>query len=120
VRLVVADNDRDFLELLTLELTLERHEVVAAVTDGQSAVTACAELRPDVLVVDFRMPPGLDGLDTIEAVRAVAPGTRCLLHSNYRSEDMQQRARRLGATYVPKSTLRALREGLQRAVPPSA
>lgn len=112
MRLVVADNDRDFLDLLLLELTLEQHEVVAAVTDGESAVVACATYRPDALVVDFRMPPGMDGLDTIEAVHRVAPETVCLLHSNYRSIPMQERAKRLGARFVPKSTLNTLRDAL--------
>ena len=117
MRLVVADNDRDFLELLTLELSLEQHDVVAAVLDGEGAVAACAAHQPDVLVVDFRMPPGLDGLQTIEAVQAVAPRTVCLLHSNYRSAEMQQRARQLGARFVPKSTLKALRVALAEAAP---
>jgi two-component system nitrate/nitrite response regulator NarL len=117
MRLVVADNDRDYLELLKLELSLEHHDVVAAVLDGDTAVAACATLQPDAFLVDFRMPPGPDGLRTIEAVRSVAPDVVCLLHSNYRSEDMQQRARRLGVRLVPKSTLKALREALADIVP---
>jgi DNA-binding response OmpR family regulator len=116
VRLVIADNDRDYLDLLRLELTLESHEVLAAVPDGASAVAACAAHQPDLLVVDFRMPPGLDGLETIEQVRKVAPATICVLHSNYRSTEMRRRARELGAQYVPKSTLQALRAGLASAV----
>ena len=112
MRLVVADNDRDFLDLLTLELRLEHHEVVAAVQDGASAVVACRELRPDALLVDFRMPPGLDGLATIEAARADDPGLVCLLHSNYRSTEMRERARELGVRFVPKSTLKVLRDAI--------
>jgi DNA-binding NarL/FixJ family response regulator len=112
MRLVIADNDRDYLDLLRLELTLEAHEVVAAVLDGAAAVAACAEHQPDALIVDFRMPPGLDGLETIERVQQVAPRTVCLLHSNYRSTQMRRRAGELGARYVPKSTLQSLRAGL--------
>lgn len=113
MRVVVADNDRDFLDLLTLELTLEGHEVLASVLDGASAVSACARFQPQALVVDFRMPPGLDGVETIRAVRGVAPETACILHSNYRSMEMQEKARRLGARFVPKSTLSSLREALR-------
>jgi DNA-binding NarL/FixJ family response regulator len=116
MRVVIADNDRDYLDLLRLELTLESHEVVAAVLDGAAAVTACADHQPDLLVVDFRMPPGPDGLATIEQVHEVAPATICVLHSNYRSADMRRRAGQLGARYVPKSTLQALRAGLASAV----
>ena len=115
MRLVIADNDRDYLDLLRLELTLEAHEVLAAVLDGASAVEACAALQPDLLVVDFRMPPGLDGIETIEQVQKVAPRTVCVLHSNYRSAEMRRRVGELGAQYVPKSTLQSLRAGLATA-----
>ena len=61
--LLVEDNDvfRQALELL-LELQ-EGIEVVGAVHDGSLAVAACRELRPDVVVMDFRLP-GMDGVET--------------------------------------------------------
>jgi DNA-binding NarL/FixJ family response regulator len=61
--LLVEDNDvfRQALELL-LELQ-EGIEVVGAVAAGSLAVGACRELRPDVAVMDFRLP-GMDGVET--------------------------------------------------------
>jgi DNA-binding NarL/FixJ family response regulator len=61
--LLVEDNDvfRQALELL-LELQ-EGIEVVGAVAAGSLAVGACRELRPDVAVMDFRLP-GMVGVET--------------------------------------------------------
>jgi DNA-binding NarL/FixJ family response regulator len=67
--LLVEDNDvfRHALELL-LELQ-DGIEVVGAVGAGSLAVDACVELRPNVAVMDFRLP-GMDGVEaTIELSR---------------------------------------------------
>jgi DNA-binding NarL/FixJ family response regulator len=71
---VVEDNDvfRDALEIL-LSLTPDL-EVVAAVSEGRAAVSECASRRPDVVLVDYRLPD-LDGVETTEAIRAACPGT---------------------------------------------
>lgn len=72
--LLVEDND---VYRATLELVLEGQdelEVVGAVADGRTAVVEAARLRPDVVVMDFRIP-GLDGAQATAAVRAARPGT---------------------------------------------
>jgi DNA-binding NarL/FixJ family response regulator len=48
-------------------------EVVAAVADGASAVRACRELEPDVVVLDYRLPD-VDGAEV--ASQLVAAGSR--------------------------------------------
>jgi DNA-binding NarL/FixJ family response regulator len=67
--LLVEDNDvfREALELM-LGVTPDVR-VVGAVGDGTSAVTACEELRPDVVLMDYRLP-GLDGVEATAAIRA--------------------------------------------------
>jgi DNA-binding NarL/FixJ family response regulator len=64
---LVEDNDvfRDALELL-LGLRPDM-TVVASVPDGRAAAEAAAELRPDVVLMDYRLP----GLDGVQATRAV-------------------------------------------------
>lgn len=70
--LLVEDNDvfREALELL-LGMRSEV-EVVASVRDGAEAVAAVGEHRPDVVVMDYRLP-GLDGVQATVAVRAAFP-----------------------------------------------
>ncbi|WP_456889178.1 MULTISPECIES: response regulator [unclassified Geodermatophilus] len=59
--------------------------VVAAVGDGPSLVRAVTELRPDVAVVDVRMPPTHtdEGLRAAVEVRRAVPGTAVLVLSQY-------------------------------------
>ena len=108
LRVVVADNDADALDLLDLDLALEGHEVVGRSADGSGAVELCRTLHPDVLVVDFRMPPGPDGLAVLRAL-SDQPQLRKIVYTNYRDPDLQRRVERLGAAYLVKGDLRRLR-----------
>ena len=71
---LVEDNDvfREALELM-LGVTPDVH-VMAAVPDGETALRVCPELRPEVVVLDYRLP-GLDGVETTSALRAALPQT---------------------------------------------
>jgi DNA-binding NarL/FixJ family response regulator len=85
VRVVVADDSVLLREGIVRLVTEDGHEVVAAVGDGPSLVAAITEHRPDVSIVDVRMPPSHtdEGLRAaIEARRAV-PGTPILVLSQY-------------------------------------
>jgi DNA-binding NarL/FixJ family response regulator len=71
--LLVEDNDvfRDALELL-LGMR-DDVEVVASVGDGAAAVSAAVQHRPDVVLMDYRMP-ALDGIQATAQVVAALPG----------------------------------------------
>jgi DNA-binding NarL/FixJ family response regulator len=71
---LVEDNDvfRESLELLLG--VVPDLEVVAAVPDGRSALEVCPRLRPDVVVMDYRLPE-LDGVETTAGIRAACPAT---------------------------------------------
>jgi DNA-binding NarL/FixJ family response regulator len=85
LRIVIADDAVLLREGLIRLLTEQGHEVVAAVDDGPSLVAAAAELRPDVCIVDVRMPPTHtdEGLRAAVAIRAARPGTPVLVLSQY-------------------------------------
>ena len=69
---LVEDNDvfRQALELM-LEITPDIR-VMAAVSDGESAIEVCPRIGPDVVVVDYRLP-GLDGVETTAGLRSACP-----------------------------------------------
>ncbi len=70
--MLVEDNDV-FRQALILLLELQEGlEVVGAVSEGNSAVGACNEHDPDVVVMDFRLP-GMDGVETTLALAAECP-----------------------------------------------
>lgn len=110
-RVVVVDNDQDALDLLVMDLTLEGHDVVGTAYTGADAITLCESLQPDVLVVDYRMPPGLNGLDVARAVREL-PGLRVVVYSNYHDQRLREQVAKAGATYLQKGQLAALRRAL--------
>jgi len=85
MRVVVAEDAAVMREGLIRLLTDRGHEVCAAVADGESLLAAVAEHRPDVAVVDIRMPPTMtdDGLRAAVQARAAVPSMGVLLLSAY-------------------------------------
>jgi len=75
---LVEDNDifREALELM-LGVTPDVR-VVAAVPDGETALDVCPGLKPDVVLLDYRLP-GLDGVETTKALRAALPATKVVV-----------------------------------------
>jgi DNA-binding NarL/FixJ family response regulator len=85
VRIVIADDAVLLREGLIRLLTEHGHDVVAAVGDGPALVEAAAAHRPDICVVDVRMPPSHtdEGLRAAVSVRAAWPGAPVLVLSQY-------------------------------------
>jgi DNA-binding response OmpR family regulator len=71
--ILVADDDRDILELVVFKLGAAGHETITA-TDGATALTEARRAVPDVVVLDVAMP-GMSGLDVCRELRADAVTT---------------------------------------------
>lgn len=72
-------------------------DVVGEAPDGPAAVAAVASLRPDVVLMDVRMPGG-DGLTATEQIAAAHPGTRVLVVTTFDLDDYVRRALHGGAS----------------------
>jgi DNA-binding NarL/FixJ family response regulator len=85
LRVVVADDSVLLREGLVRLLAEAGAQVVAAVGDAPALVAAVVEHRPDVAVVDIRMPPSMtdDGLRAAVEARRAVPGVGVLLLSAY-------------------------------------
>jgi DNA-binding NarL/FixJ family response regulator len=91
-------------------------EVVGQAGDGEAAITQWLSLRPDVALVDLRMP-GRDGVAVIAAVRHQVPSARFLVLTTYDGEDDVSRALQAGARgYLLKGATRATLADAIRAV----
>jgi DNA-binding NarL/FixJ family response regulator len=90
IRVVLVEDNEVFRDALELLLGLQGDmTVVASVADGTDAAGVVAELRPDVVLMDYRLP-GLDGVQATAAVLAAYPETSvvCLTASaNLRERD---------------------------------
>jgi DNA-binding NarL/FixJ family response regulator len=85
MRIIVADDAVLLREGLVRLLAEDGHQVVAAVGDGPGLVEAVLRHRPDVSVVDVRMPPTHtdEGLRAAIAARSHLPGAPMLVLSQY-------------------------------------
>jgi DNA-binding NarL/FixJ family response regulator len=73
IRVVLIEDNDVFRQALETLLALRGEiEIAASEPDGSRAVELCAELSPDVLLVDYRLP-GLDGVQITRAVHARCP-----------------------------------------------
>lgn len=80
---VVADDDLLLREGLSSLLTQAGYDVVGQAGDGTELLALVQEHRPDIVLVDIRMPPThtTEGLDAAQAIRAESPTTAVLVLS---------------------------------------
>ena len=125
IRVVLCDDVAMLRELLRYELEEDDDVVVVGEADnGLNSVRLVEELRPDVVVLDLAMP-GIDGLEAIPLMRAVAGPPLILVHSGFDAESMRERVLALGAArYLEKSgNLREVRMAVRELMdhpPPQA
>jgi DNA-binding NarL/FixJ family response regulator len=73
IRILLVEDNQVFREALDLLLGMRAEiEVVASVGDGSEVVDAVAAHRPDVVLMDYRLP-GMDGVQATAAVRRAHP-----------------------------------------------
>jgi len=87
--LIAEDNSKTRLFLKT-QLELLGFEVVDAVSNGQAAVDLVDELKPDLVIMDIKMPE-LDGIDAAKAISAKGP-MPIILITGLSSDEMASKA----------------------------
>jgi DNA-binding NarL/FixJ family response regulator len=97
VRVLVVDDQDLVREGIASLLGIQPGiSVVATAADGLEAVEAAVAHRPDVALVDIRMP-GLDGIGTVEVLTARVPGCRVVMLTTFDDHEYVARALRAGA-----------------------
>lgn len=100
-RVIIADDESLIRMDLREMLTNQGYLVVGEVGDGRSAVNLARELRPDIVIMDIKMPD-MDGIEAAKIMteERIAP---VLLLSAYSQQELVQRARQAGvAGYLVK------------------
>jgi DNA-binding NarL/FixJ family response regulator len=116
IRVLICDDVAMLRELLRYELEEDDDVVVVGEADnGLDGVRLVEELAPDVVVLDLAMP-GIDGLEAITLMRAVAKPPAILVHSGFDAATMRDRVLALGASrYLEKGgNLREVRDAVRQ------
>lgn len=97
IRVVVADDQSVVREGIVMLLgLLPGVEVVGAAKDGEEAVALVAEVAPDVVLMDLRMPR-CDGAEATRRIRSAYPSTQVVILTTYADDDSLFPALQAGA-----------------------
>jgi DNA-binding NarL/FixJ family response regulator len=115
IRVLLADDEAIMRAGLRMLLSDEPDmEVVGEAADGAEAVRLAGQVRPDVVLMDARMP-GLDGIGAAERIHAEHPGVRVLVLTTFDEDVLVDGALRAGVAGFllkvspPEQLLEALR-----------
>jgi DNA-binding NarL/FixJ family response regulator len=106
IRLLIADDHEVIRTGLATLLAGSDIEIVAQAENGKECLRLAEQTKPDVILLDIRMPEG-DGLATLEKLRAKVPASRVVMLSTYDNPTYIARAVALGANdFVLKGSTR--------------
>ncbi|WHZ20029.1 MAG: Autolysis response regulater LytR [Rhodanobacteraceae bacterium] len=115
MRVLIADDEPlARARLAALLRDCDGAEVVASVGDGEAALAACAETRPDLLLLDIAMP-GLDGLDVARRLAVLPDPPQLVFCTAYEQHALEAYELRAADYLLKPVRIERLREALARA-----
>jgi len=118
-RILVVDDDDAFRQRVKAFFAPEADmEVVAETSDGEEAITKAQELKPDVVLMDVRMP-GFNGVSATRKLREEVPEVKVIMLSVFDLPEYREAAMVSGASgyVVKKSMIEALLPEIRRVCP---
>lgn len=104
MRLMIVD-DHDGMRSAIKALIAAPGDVVLECTNGDEAIEALVNFKPDCVTVDINMP-GRCAFETMRVIRKTHPGARVVCVSSHDHADLRRAAFEAGAAgYVPKENL---------------
>ena len=105
IKILIADDHLIIRQGLRLILETENDfEIVGEASDGKEALSLCKKLKPDVVLMDLRMP-NMDGLTAIEKLRAEQPNIAVVILTTFNEDELMFRGLQAGARgYLLKDT----------------
>jgi NarL family two-component system response regulator YdfI len=108
IKILIADDHLIIRQGLRLILETEPDlELIGEASDGNEALTLCKKLKPDVVLMDLRMP-NMDGLTAIEKLRTEQPNIAVVILTTFNEDELMLRGLQAGARgYLLKDTDRS-------------
>jgi DNA-binding NarL/FixJ family response regulator len=117
LKIILAEDHRGLRKLLRINLRQDdRFEVVAETGNGLEAVALVEKMRPDLLIMDIRLP-GLEGIEATKKIKAVVPSVKILVMSMHNDAAHIYEALAAGSEgYVVKSGIDDLPQAILKVV----
>ena len=105
IKILIADDHLIIRQGLRLILETENDfDLVGEASDGAEAISLCKKLKPNVVLMDLRMP-NMDGLTAIEKLRAEQPNIAIVILTTFNEDELMLRGLQAGARgYLLKDT----------------
>jgi len=95
-RILVVDDEVDFLETIVNRLK-KRKLNASGVTSGEEAIALLKEQLFDVVILDIKMPGGMDGIEALREIKRIQPLAEVLLLTGHASVETSIEGMKLGA-----------------------
>jgi len=95
-RVLVVDDEKDFVETLVTRLK-GRNVDAFGVTSGEEAVELLKRTPFDVVILDIRMPGGMDGISALREMKKAQPGTEVILLTGHATVESSIQGLEVGA-----------------------
>ena len=95
IRVLLVDDEKEFVEALAERLEMRNFEVFIAFT-GKEALSAIREKEQDVIVLDVKMP-GMDGIDVLREIKRSKPLVEVIMLTGFASVPSAIEGMKLGA-----------------------
>lgn len=96
IRLLIVDDEQDFVETLVNRFTKRNFDVVG-VNSGEQALEAMQNKYYDVVVLDIKMPGGMDGIETLREIKRLQPLAEVILLTGHGTVETSIEGMKLGA-----------------------
>ena len=96
VKVLVVDDEKNILESVKMVLDYEKYTVAVA-KDGIEGIDIFKKFMPDIVLLDVKMPGGMDGLQVLKSFKEVNPSAEIIMISGHSGIEEAVEASRLGA-----------------------
>ena len=95
-RVLIVDDETDFLETIVNRL-LKRKIDATGVPCGETALTLMKEKKFDIVLLDIKMPGGMDGIEILREIKKIQPSTEVILLTGHASVETSIEGMKSGA-----------------------
>jgi two-component system response regulator CpxR len=96
-KLLLVDDEEDFVFALAERLRFRKYDTKAA-TSGEAALSEIEKERPDIVVLDLKMP-GMGGMEVLREIKTRDPSIDVIMLTGSVDSEIGEIALRAGATY---------------------